>query len=70
MQPPTSTQYESDLEALNSKFDQAESTINELRTDTAAIKDSLVGQQEKVNETVVEIERAIEVYKYILLVIP
>ncbi|TIC18196.1 hypothetical protein E3Q13_02092 [Wallemia mellicola] len=60
LQPPTSTQYESDLEALNSKFDQAESTINELRTDTAAIKDSLVGQQEKVNETVVEIERAIE----------
>ena len=35
--------------------------LKELREDTTAIKDSLAGQQDKVNETVVEIERAVDV---------
>lgn len=38
-----------------------ESTMNELRDDTKAIKESLAGQQDKVNETIVEIERAVDV---------
>lgn len=38
-----------------------ESTMKELRDDTTAIKDSLAGQQDKVNETIVEIERAVDV---------
>ncbi|TIA91254.1 hypothetical protein E3P99_01183 [Wallemia hederae] len=60
LQPPTSTQYEADLQALNDKYDEAEGMLKELREDTTAIKDSLAGQQDKVNETVVEIERAVD----------
>ncbi|TIA88322.1 hypothetical protein E3P81_03520 [Wallemia ichthyophaga] len=60
LQPPSSTQYESDLKSLNDKYDEAESTMKELRDDTTAIKDSLTGQQDKVNETIVEIERAVD----------
>ena len=61
LQPPTSSQYESDLKVLNDKYDEADKLLKNLNDDTQSIKQSLKGQQDKVNETISEIEHSIQV---------
>ncbi|KAJ7706100.1 peroxisomal membrane anchor protein conserved region-domain-containing protein, partial [Mycena rosella] len=51
LQPPTSTAYEQDRDALTTQFDAAEALLKEIQTESAAVRAAVEAQKEKIDET-------------------
>ncbi|CAK5280554.1 unnamed protein product [Mycena citricolor] len=51
LQPPTSTAYEEDRDALTAQFDAAEALLKELQAESAAVRSSVEAQKQQIDET-------------------
>ncbi|KAH8998971.1 peroxisomal membrane anchor protein conserved region-domain-containing protein [Lactarius hatsudake] len=60
LQPPTSTAYEEDRDALTAQFDAAEALLKEIRAETSAVKTAVENQQEKVDKATADVEAAVQ----------
>ncbi|KAH9082078.1 hypothetical protein EDB83DRAFT_2336353 [Lactarius deliciosus] len=60
LQPPTSTAYEEDRDALTAQFDAAEALLKEIRAETSAVKTAVESQQEKVDKATADVEAAVQ----------
>ncbi|KIK71076.1 hypothetical protein GYMLUDRAFT_33202 [Collybiopsis luxurians FD-317 M1] len=59
LQPPNSTVYEDDKDALTAQFDAAEALLKEIQTETAAVKQAVEEQKEKVDKTTKDVESVV-----------
>ncbi|KAF8922474.1 hypothetical protein CPB85DRAFT_1267765 [Mucidula mucida] len=59
LQPPTSTAYEQDRDALTAQFDAAEALLKEIQGETALVRAAVEEQKEKVNKTTQDIEAVV-----------
>jgi len=60
LQPPTSTAYEGDRDALTAQFDAAEALLKEIQEETAAVRLAVEEQKEKVELTIQNVEAAVK----------
>jgi septation ring formation regulator EzrA len=60
LQPPSSTAYQEDRDALTAQFDAAEALLKEIRSETSAVKVAVENQQEKVDKATADVEAAVE----------
>ncbi|KAF7306990.1 hypothetical protein MIND_00491800 [Mycena indigotica] len=51
LQPPTSTAYEHDRDALTAQFDAAEALLKEIQAESAAVRIAVETQKERIDET-------------------
>ncbi|KAJ7487679.1 hypothetical protein B0H11DRAFT_1721098 [Mycena galericulata] len=51
LQPPTSTAYEDDRDALTAQFDAAEALLKEIQAESAAVRAAVEAQKEQIDET-------------------
>ncbi|KAJ7103457.1 peroxisomal membrane anchor protein conserved region-domain-containing protein [Mycena belliarum] len=51
LQPPTSTAYEEDRDALAAQFDAAEALLKEIQAESAAVRAAVEAQKEQIEET-------------------
>ncbi|KAK0208284.1 peroxisomal membrane anchor protein conserved region-domain-containing protein [Desarmillaria ectypa] len=56
LQPPSTTAYEQDRDALNAQFDAAEALLKEIQAETALVRAAVEEQKEKVDKTTKDIE--------------
>lgn len=59
LQPPTSTAYEEDRDALEAQFDAAEALLKEIQSETAAVRAAVEEQQEKIDKTTEEVKSVV-----------
>ncbi|KAL1739849.1 hypothetical protein HDZ31DRAFT_48674 [Schizophyllum fasciatum] len=59
LQPPDSTAYEEDRDALTAQFDAAEALLKEIQAETAAVRQAVDEQKEKVDKTTQEVDAAV-----------
>ncbi|KAF5313193.1 hypothetical protein D9619_003231 [Psilocybe cf. subviscida] len=59
LQPPTSTAYEEDRDALTAQFDAAEALLKEIQSETAAIKSAVEEQKEKIDQTTDDVKAVV-----------
>ncbi|KAF5374834.1 hypothetical protein D9758_000210 [Tetrapyrgos nigripes] len=59
LQPPNSTAYEEDRDALTVQFDKAEALLKEIQAETAAVKTAVEEQKEKVDRTTKDVEAVV-----------
>ncbi|KAG6850492.1 hypothetical protein H0H93_012493 [Arthromyces matolae] len=59
LQPPTSTVYEEDRDALNAQFDAAEALLKEIQADSAAVRKAVEQQKEEIDKTTANVESVI-----------
>jgi peroxin-14 len=60
LQPPSSTAYQEDRDALTAQFDAAEALLKEIRSETSAVKVAVENQQEKVDKATADVDAAVE----------
>jgi len=60
LQPPTSTAYEEDRDALNAQFDAAEALLKEIQSETAAVKIAVEEQKERIDQTTEKVRSVVE----------
>jgi peroxin-14 len=60
LQPPTSTAYEEDRDALTAQFDAAEALLKEIQAETAAVRIAVEEQNEKVDKATRDVEAAVK----------
>ena len=60
LQPPSSTAYQEDRDALTAQFDAAEALLKEIRSETSAVKVAVENQQEKVDKATADVEAAVQ----------
>lgn len=60
LQPPTSTAYEQDRDALTAQFDAAEALLKEIQAETAAVKLAVEDQKGKVDKAVADVEATVK----------
>ena len=60
LKPPTATAYEEDRDALTSQFDAAEALLKEIQADTAAVKEAVEEQRQKVDAVTQDVEAAVQ----------
>jgi len=60
LQPPSSTAYEEDRDALTAQFDAAEALLKEIRAETSAVKVAVENQKEKVDKVTADVEVAVQ----------
>ena len=60
LQPPTSTAYEEDRDALTAQFDAAEVLLKEIQMETVAVRIALEEQNEKVNKVTQVVEATVK----------
>jgi peroxin-14 len=60
LQPPSSTAYQEDRDALTAQFDAAEALLKEISAETSAIKTAVESQQEKVDKATADVEGAVQ----------
>ena len=60
LQPPTSTAYEEDCEALAAQFDAAEAVLKEILVETEAIRGAVERQKEQVDKTTQDVEAIVK----------
>jgi peroxin-14 len=60
LQPPSSTAYQEDRDALTAQFDAAEALLKEISAETSAIKIAVESQQEKVDKATADVEAAVQ----------
>lgn len=59
LQPPTSTAYEEDRDALNAQFDAAEALLKEIQSETAAVRAAVEEQRERINQTTEDVQTVV-----------
>ncbi|KDR85058.1 hypothetical protein GALMADRAFT_233664 [Galerina marginata CBS 339.88] len=59
LQPPTSTAYEEDRDALNAQFDAAEALLKEIQSETAAVRAAVEEQKEKIDKTTEDVKAVV-----------
>ncbi|KAF4623672.1 hypothetical protein D9613_001865 [Agrocybe pediades] len=59
LQPPTSTAYEEDRDALTAQFDAAEALLKEIQAETAAVKTAVEEQREKIDQTTEDVRAVV-----------
>ncbi|KAJ4489330.1 hypothetical protein C8J55DRAFT_450376 [Lentinula edodes] len=59
LQPPETTVYEGDRDALTAQFDAAEALLREIQSETAAVKQAVEDQKEKVDRTTRDVETVV-----------
>ncbi|TFK41095.1 hypothetical protein BDQ12DRAFT_710926 [Crucibulum laeve] len=59
LQPPTSTAYEEDRDALNAQFDAAEALLREIQSETAAVRAAVEDQKEKIEKTTSDVDAVV-----------
>ncbi|KAF8832410.1 hypothetical protein HHX47_DHR1001399 [Lentinula edodes] len=59
LQPPETTVYEGDRDALTAQFDAAEVLLKEIQSETAAVKQAVQDQKEKVDKTTRDVEAVV-----------
>ena len=59
LQPPSSTAYEEDRDALTAQFDAAEALLKEIQAETAAVRAAVVEQKQKVDEATGNVNSAV-----------
>ncbi|KAL0072040.1 peroxisomal membrane protein pex14 [Marasmius tenuissimus] len=59
LQPPDTTVYEGDRDALTAQFDAAEALLKEIQSETAAIRTAVEDQKERVDKTVRDVEAVV-----------
>ncbi|KAH6917316.1 hypothetical protein BKA70DRAFT_1178135 [Coprinopsis sp. MPI-PUGE-AT-0042] len=59
LQPPSSTAYEEDRDALTAQFDAAEALLKEIQAETAAVRAAVVEQKQKVDEATENVNSAV-----------
>ncbi|KAI0287030.1 peroxisomal membrane anchor protein conserved region-domain-containing protein [Russula aff. rugulosa BPL654] len=63
LQPPSSTAYQEDRDALTAQFDAAEALLKEIRSETSAVKVAVENQQEKVDKATADVDAAVQQMK-------
>lgn len=51
LQPPNSSAYEEDRDALSAQFDAAEALLKEIQNETAAVRAAVEEQKDKIDQT-------------------
>ncbi|KAF9069112.1 peroxisomal membrane anchor protein conserved region-domain-containing protein [Rhodocollybia butyracea] len=59
LQPPDTTVYEDDRNALTAQFDAAEALLKEIQSETTAVKQAVEEQKEKVDKTTKDVEAVV-----------
>lgn len=59
LQPPNTTAYEDDRDALTAQFDAAEVLLKEIQAESAAIRIAVEEQKEKIDKTTAAVETAV-----------
>ncbi|KAJ3787999.1 peroxisomal membrane anchor protein conserved region-domain-containing protein [Lentinula aff. detonsa] len=59
LQPPETTVYEDDRNALTAQFDAAETLLKEIQSETATVKQAVEDQKEKVDKTTKDVEAVV-----------
>lgn len=59
LKPPDTTVYEDDRDALTAQFDAAEALLKEIQSETAAVKQAVEEQKEKVDKTTKDVEAVV-----------
>jgi len=59
LQPPTSTAYEEDRDALEAQFDAAEALLKEIQSETAAVRAAVEEQKERIDKTTEEVKSVV-----------
>ncbi|KAJ3823617.1 peroxisomal membrane anchor protein conserved region-domain-containing protein [Lentinula raphanica] len=59
LQPPETTVYEDDRDALTAQFDVAEALLKEIQAETMAVKQAVEEQKEKVDKTTKDVEAVV-----------
>lgn len=60
LQPPSSTAYQEDRDALTAQFDAAEALLKDIRSETSAVKVAVENQQEKVDKAAADVEAVVQ----------
>ncbi|KAJ8469443.1 hypothetical protein ONZ45_g16888 [Pleurotus djamor] len=60
LQPPSSTAYEGDRDALTAQFDAAEQLLKEIQSETAAVRTAVEKQQEEIDTTTKEVNAMVK----------
>jgi len=59
LQPPSSTVYEDDREALTAQFDAAEALLKEIQAESAAVRAAVEEQKDKIDKTTADVEAVV-----------
>jgi peroxin-14 len=59
LQPPDTTVYEDDRDALTAQFDAAEALLKEIQTETSEVKQAVQEQKEKVDKATKDVEAVV-----------
>lgn len=60
LQPPNSTAYEADRDALTAQFDAAEALLKEIQLETAAVRTAVEEQKEQVDKTTNDVQLVVK----------
>ncbi|KAJ7070961.1 peroxisomal membrane anchor protein conserved region-domain-containing protein [Mycena amicta] len=60
LQPPTSTAYEEDRDALTAQFDAAEALLKEIQAESAAVRVAVEAQKERIDETTKNVDAMVQ----------
>ncbi|KAH9937113.1 peroxisomal membrane anchor protein conserved region-domain-containing protein [Fomitopsis serialis] len=60
LQPPSTTAYEADRDALTSQFDSAEALLKEIQAESAAVRLAVEQQNEKVEKATQDVEEVVK----------
>ncbi|KAF8898667.1 peroxisomal membrane anchor protein conserved region-domain-containing protein, partial [Infundibulicybe gibba] len=60
LQPPNSTAYEEDRDALTTQFDEAEALLKEIQAESAAVRVAVEEQKGKIDKTVEDVNMVVK----------
>ncbi|KAJ6575196.1 hypothetical protein B0H19DRAFT_1208639 [Mycena capillaripes] len=60
LQPPTSTAYEADRDALTAQFDAAEALLKEIQAESAAVRATVEAQKEQIDQTTKNVDAMVK----------
>ncbi|KAJ7181737.1 hypothetical protein C8R43DRAFT_1055509 [Mycena crocata] len=60
LQPPTSTAYEEDRDALTAQFDAAEALLKEIQAESAAVRAAVEAQKEQIDQTTKHVDAMVQ----------
>ncbi|KAJ7293654.1 hypothetical protein C8J57DRAFT_1429415 [Mycena rebaudengoi] len=60
LQPPTTTAYEDDRDALTAQFDAAEALLKEIQAESAAVRAAVEVQTEKIDQTTKNVDAMVQ----------
>ncbi|KAF8203594.1 peroxisomal membrane anchor protein conserved region-domain-containing protein [Pholiota molesta] len=59
LQPPSSTAYEEDRDALSAQFDAAEALLKEIQAETASVRAAVEEQKERIDQTTEDVKAVV-----------